>query len=172
LVQKTHLAIHPLSQTYDNAGEGSINCRNCIQEWAVGKKTDAKKLAIAAAEVQTLWMPRTRITLTGADPLGYRDTLALSSRLLRFPDGVTRLITLTGWQWTVFDQWPGRTGCFAFRLLEQALTIAATLQAENGDARFEENVHSALTELVNGFKIVCCSPEDLTAGNDNTYQLT
>jgi hypothetical protein len=44
-----------------------------------------------------------KITLTGADEAHFLKASKKLSRLIRFPDGV-RHITLTKWQWEVFDE--------------------------------------------------------------------
>ena len=48
-------------------------------------------------------MTGTRITLTGADKAHYLNATGLSSRVVRFPDGITRHVTLTNWEWEVVD---------------------------------------------------------------------
>jgi hypothetical protein len=44
-----------------------------------------------------------RLVLTGGDEESYRATTRLSSRLIAFPDGLTRHITLRDWEWNVYD---------------------------------------------------------------------
>jgi hypothetical protein len=51
-------------------------------------------------------MGATKITMTGADEAHYRDATASQTRVIAFPDGVTRHITLTTRQWQVFDALP------------------------------------------------------------------
>ena len=48
-------------------------------------------------------MDERTITLRGVAQ-ARRSAARLSTRLIRFPDGVTRHITLPGWQWAVFDR--------------------------------------------------------------------
>jgi hypothetical protein len=45
-----------------------------------------------------------RIISTNGMAQSLRAAKATSTRLLRFPDGVTRHITLEGWRWAVFDR--------------------------------------------------------------------
>jgi hypothetical protein len=53
-----------------------------------------------------------RVILTGADEASYRTANRRSSRLMAFPDGMPRCITLTAWQWQVFD-WLEESGRYA-----------------------------------------------------------
>jgi hypothetical protein len=45
-----------------------------------------------------------RIISTNGIAQSLRAAKATSTRLLRFPDGVTRLVTMEGWRWGVFDR--------------------------------------------------------------------
>lgn len=49
-------------------------------------------------------MSGTKITLTGADEAHYLSASKETSRLIRFPDGISRHITLTNWHWEVLDR--------------------------------------------------------------------
>lgn len=49
-------------------------------------------------------MGGTKITMTGADEAHYLSASKKSSRLIRFPDGVSRHITLSKWHWEVLDR--------------------------------------------------------------------
>jgi hypothetical protein len=49
-----------------------------------------------------------RITMVGGDSAHRRAVTGLQSRLISFPDGFTRHITLTNWEWDVFDRVPHR----------------------------------------------------------------
>ena len=48
-------------------------------------------------------MTGTRITLTGIDSAHFLNATGLSSRLICFPDGINRHVTLTNWEWEVVD---------------------------------------------------------------------
>src|SRR5437868_6147367 len=45
-----------------------------------------------------------KITLTGADEANYLKNSKKNSRLLPFPDGISRHITLSNWHWEVLDR--------------------------------------------------------------------
>jgi hypothetical protein len=45
-----------------------------------------------------------KLTITGGDEAHYLKASRKSSRLVRFPDGLIRHITLRGWEWEVFDR--------------------------------------------------------------------
>lgn len=49
-------------------------------------------------------MRGTKITITGGDEAHYLSASKESPRLIRFPDGVSRHITLPNWHWEVFDK--------------------------------------------------------------------
>lgn len=49
-------------------------------------------------------MSGVKIEMTGADGAEYHSIVGLQSRLVVFPDGITRHITLNNWHWEVFDR--------------------------------------------------------------------
>lgn len=49
-------------------------------------------------------MSGTKITITGADEAHYLSASKETSRLIRFPDGISRHITLSNWHWEVLDR--------------------------------------------------------------------
>ena len=49
-------------------------------------------------------MTGTKITMTGADEAHYESAIGLSSRVVQFPDGVTRHLTLKNAQWDILDR--------------------------------------------------------------------
>lgn len=44
------------------------------------------------------------MTMTGADEADYLSIIGLQSRTVMFPDGLERHITLSNWEWEVFDR--------------------------------------------------------------------
>lgn len=99
------------------------------------------------------------ITMTGADGAHYQKSMAVTSRLVRFPDGITRLINLTGWEWETFVLWPEKTGWYSDRLLEESLEIAGILRDEDGSTTFEEDVRQAFVALLRGQMVRCIDIE-------------
>ena len=108
----------------------------------------------------------TSIRMTGADSAHYREAARRTSRLVLFPDGVSRLINLTGWQWDVLADWHGRTGWYRERLLEQALQIARLVGEAHGADEFELDVRIALVAMIEGSKRDCL-PVSLDPANQN-----
>lgn len=51
-----------------------------------------------------------RLVLTGADEESYRAATTLSARAIPFPGGALRFITLSAWQWQVYDWLEARFG--------------------------------------------------------------
>jgi hypothetical protein len=107
-----------------------------------------------------------RITMTGADTAHYRDATAVTARLIRFPDGLQRIIRLTYWQWQVFNDWPQVTGWHPDRLPEQALQMARIVRDENGSDTFEADIRYALAALINLSK-PACTAVPVQAVNEN-----
>src|SRR5690242_12840778 len=56
----------------------------------------------------------TKITMTGADEADYRHITGMQSRTITFPDGLSRHITLTNWEWEVYDREHAETAPFEF----------------------------------------------------------
>lgn len=52
--------------------------------------------------------------MTGADEADYRHITGMQSRTITFPDGLPRHITLTNWEWEVFDREHAETAPFEF----------------------------------------------------------
>lgn len=112
-------------------------------------------------------MAGSKITVIGGDAFHYREATGQISRLIRFTDGLSRLICLTDWQWKVYDRWPALLGFHQDQLLAEALDIATRIDAEYGPSNFECRVRTVLIELLNVFKVDCC-PLSLDAVNENT----
>jgi hypothetical protein len=108
----------------------------------------------------------TTITMTGADSAYLEKVTAVSSRLLTFPDGITRMIGLDPLQWEVFDRWKEFTGDPVAELTEHAISAACTVRDTMGSETFEEDVRLGLTSVLDQLKHWVASV-DLRAANEN-----
>jgi hypothetical protein len=94
--------------------------------------------------------------MTGID--SYEATMTSSSRLLDFPDGLSRHITLNNWQWQVFDRkheeldevyMPRLAYQHAFRFWFCATFNGAASGEGAGDrARFEHQLRRSLAAMI------------------------
>jgi hypothetical protein len=71
-------------------------------------------------------MSGTKITMTGADSADYQSMVGLQSRVVVFPDGGARHITLTNREWNVADWLEEEMGWWPGDLAEEAYIHALT----------------------------------------------
>jgi hypothetical protein len=108
----------------------------------------------------------TQITMTGADGAHYLSATAETARLVPFPDGVTRHIVLTNWQWQIFDTWT-RDG---WRMPPLVLEMVSAVIEELGPlVNYEEEVRLALHSLIRE-AMAGCSAHEPEGQNDNAHQ--
>ena len=91
-------------------------------------------------------MTGTKITLTGVDRAHYLNATGLSSRVVRFPDGITRHITLTNWEWEVVDWHSVVQGWPQNALPELAFQHAAEFCKE--PSLFEEQIRRSFAAII------------------------
>ena len=93
-----------------------------------------------------------------------RSATRMSTRLITFPDGITRHITLPGWQWAALDRFDREDV-----LLSSKKIIAMAFEAAQADTRypdepFEETLrHHFSIGLAEGF----CFSSDYILGHAN-----
>jgi hypothetical protein len=111
-------------------------------------------------------MGATKITMTGADEAHYRDAMASLTRVIPFPDGVTRHITLTKRQWQVFDELPQHGWPRSSLLLWVIQNIRETA-AELGrpPVCYEDSVRWCLANFIE-LTMHMCSAHPRDAAND------
>lgn len=101
-------------------------------------------------------MGGTKITITGADEAHYLSASKESSRLFHFPDGISRLITLSSWHWEVlhrlYKKWSKR------ELLKMVYEHA--LEGETYPDDFEQQIQVSFRLLLK------CSMADVMTEKD------
>jgi len=91
-------------------------------------------------------MTGTRITLTGVDKAHYLNATGLSSRVVQFPDGMARHITLTNWEWEVVD-WHTVVEGWATNALPELAFQHAT-EFCNDSSLFEEQIRRSFSSII------------------------
>jgi hypothetical protein len=91
-------------------------------------------------------MSGTKITLTGADGAHYRVITGFSSRLIRFPDGITRHITLRNWEWEVADRVQRKNGWYDVGL--PALAFEHAVDLCDDPALFDHQLRRSIASLL------------------------
>lgn len=86
------------------------------------------------------------ISIQGADSAHYRDIAASESHVIRFPDGITRLITMPRWYWRTMH-WLVSDSVFTYEdFIEQGYQLAVD---------YYNSQHSPFeTELRNCFELI------------------
>ena len=67
------------------------------------------------------------------------------TRLIRFPDGMTRHITLPGWQWAVFDRYDRANSVLGSEQVVQFAFEAAEADSDPSTVPFEQKVRHHLS---------------------------
>lgn len=106
-------------------------------------------------------MTGTKISMSGADGAHFRAATATSTRLIPFPDGFTRHITLTNRQWEVFDNvW------LPSQWAEGAVHVVTEVTAQHGPGNYENDLRNALIALL-AAAMPDCSAHPRQPGNEN-----
>lgn len=107
----------------------------------------------------------TRIEMTGADEAHYRSAMERQSRAIVFPDGLSRHVTLTNWQWEAFDRAQEQVGSTwlvtaiyrhalrrwlkeSFRDAADSVDAGARAADTHGPARFERRLRHSLHRMI------------------------
>jgi hypothetical protein len=91
-------------------------------------------------------MNGTKITLTGADEAHFQSVVGLSSRVVRFPDGLGRHITLRNWEWEVVDRLSEQKGWAETALPELAFLHAKEFCADA--SLFENQLRRSFSSMI------------------------
>ena len=105
------------------------------------------------------------ITLTGADTAHRAAATATASRMVLFPDGMTRHIALTGRQWEVFDQWQQDGWPMPPLIIQMVDDVTARCGFETDR---ENEVRLALERLI-AVGMQDCTTVPLDRNNDNEF---
>lgn len=87
------------------------------------------------------------ISMQGADSAHLRALNRREGRLLRFPDGVDRLIVLRSWYWRAFDSLWEQHGHCEQEVLHEAFAAATEWKYHDPD-RFEDDLRGFLRRLI------------------------
>lgn len=181
-VPKTHLAIrlpesdgHRLTPlqvigTPNTRSQAQVVDNGSEEGWAVGGKDSNRneKMAKRMGPAYSTAAMRMSITMNGADSAHLEKVKAESSRVVAFPDGVSRMIRLTALQWEVFDRWEEFADSPKSELTGQALLMAYDVRDTLGSQTFEEDVRLGITVVLDGLKTWVASVQ-LNAENENIY---
>jgi hypothetical protein len=109
-------------------------------------------------------MSRTKITLIGGDGAHYQAISGIRSRLIRFPDGITRHITLRNWQWEVADRVQRKNGWFGVGLAALAFEHASELCSD--PAFFDSQLRRSLASFLRVNMTRCMDYHDPFANDE------
>lgn len=105
--------------------------------------------------------------MTGADEAHYLSTSEKSSRILTFPDGKARHITLKNWHWDVLDKLHEDKGWPTTEIPSMAFQVADRYHPERG-AEFEECLRWGISFLIKlNMAYVMREDDDWPASNDD-----
>jgi len=104
-----------------------------------------------------------KIKLTGSDEKHRRLMNESNSRLIPFPDGLTRLLTLRNWEWEVVDRLTKNKGWSARELPNAAFDHANEFCSD--EAYFEEQLRRSFAAMVRVNMSYCMDLETPAANN-------
>jgi len=101
--------------------------------------------------------------MTGADDAHYGRISQTSSRLVHFPDGVARYITMTNWHWEVLDRLHTEKGWDTSAIPAAALEAAHDYCSD--PALFENQLRRSYRMLLEASMAYVMKPNDWTIAN-------
>lgn len=72
-------------------------------------------------------------------------SLSRTSRIFPFPDGIDRILTMSKYQWNLFDKYFSKTDPFYWYALERIIEVAPSW-AKHDDVRVEEAIQRAFVK--------------------------
>lgn len=99
-----------------------------------------------------------KIMMTGLNEAYFLRASKKTSRLIRFPDGVSRHITLSEWQWEVFDRLIKYKNWQVGELAREAYNL--TVDLCNHQERFEEELRYAFEAFIKDNMYFVMSEDD------------
>jgi hypothetical protein len=112
-------------------------------------------------------MSRKKITMIGVGESHYPSISEKSSRILTFPDGKARLLTLKNWYWEVLDKLHKEKGWPTTEIPAMAFQVADRHHPKH-DAEFEECLRWGVSFLIKlNMGYIMREDMDWSIGNDD-----